>query len=136
MNHIRENICILPGQICFDYIRLKLLLSISQLPLFVGRPVTISLLGPSLVRDDAFTHIPYSFSGSRFWIMYCVLADAKTETELSVPIKEMKCIIQSFLIHKVLFFFYKMPKIKDFIYMLQMFNYVERLLFYLGYNML
>lgn len=68
--------------------------------------------------------------------MYCVLADAKTETELSVPIKEMKCIIQSFVIHKVLFFFYKMPKIKDFIYMLQMFNYVERLLFYLGYNML
>lgn len=68
--------------------------------------------------------------------MYCVLADAKTETELSVPIKEMKSIIQSFLIHKVLFFFYKMPKIIDFIYMLQMFNYVERLLFYLGYNML
>lgn len=77
--------------------------------------------------------------------MYCELADAKTETELSVPIKEMKCmvpikemkcIIQSFLIHKVLFFFYKMPKIKDIIYMLQMFNYVERLLFYLGYNML
>lgn len=68
--------------------------------------------------------------------MYCVLADAKTETELSVPIKEMKYIIQSFVIHKVLFFFYKMPKIKDFIYMLQMFNYVERLLFYLGYNML
>lgn len=110
--NIKWIICILPGQKSFDYIRLKLLLSISQLPLFVGRPVTISLLGPSLVRDDAFTHIPYSFSGSRFWIMYCVLADAKTETELSVPIKEMKCIIQSFLIHKVLFFSIKCQKSK------------------------